>query len=80
MLICYRNFTCACTLCQVELTVPGYQRNIRASLVNKASELVEANPVTEDNTPSRELVKKVEALRVQIQATYSDALFKKLRK
>lgn len=78
--MCYRNFTCACALCQVELTVPGYQRNIRASLANKAFELVEANPVTEDNTPSRELIKQVETLRIDIQATYSDAMFKKLRK
>lgn len=72
------NFTCACALCQVELTVPGYQRNIRASLVEQASKLLEAHSVTEENVPTLELIKQVETLRNRIQHTYSDALFKKM--
>lgn len=57
------NFTCDCRLCESELQVPIYRRNIRRNASRQVAKLMDAAPISESKPPSAQTMDLVEKLR-----------------
>lgn len=72
------KFKCSCAVCSAEAKTPQAKRKRRVEFIKEARSFMEAHEVTEQSSPSSNVIAKAERLRLRIETAYDSTLFKDL--